>query len=98
MSSTHHEKFYIVNEFDRPSEKLIAEKREDGKFYYIHPDLKSWPGMSPTDPTPLSAFGVVFTITNGEICGDACRETSATYKDGRPRKWQGSPDFSFIIN
>lgn len=64
--------FFIVNDFDRPDEERIAERREDGKFYYIHPNLrniKRYRGMTPTNPTPLEDFGIWMEIRDGKFRG-----------------------------
>lgn len=92
--------FFIVNTTDRPSEYFLAERRADGKFYYVHPQLrhlKEYWGMTPTDPTPVEAFGLLVDVKAGILVGavDDSVTVGATYADGRPRRWQGSRVFSF---
>jgi hypothetical protein len=90
--------FYIVNLFDRPDERHITEKRQDGLFYYIHPSLrdeKRYWKMNPLNPTPVGDFGISITIENGMIRGSLTSPSVAKYGDGRPRKWQGADDFTF---
>lgn len=94
--------FFIVNRYDRPSEEHIAERRADGKFYYIHPhlrDQKQFHGMTPSDPTPLEAFGLLVDVKAGIFVGALSNELphTATYGDGRKRHWQGRGTFSFDI-
>ena len=91
---------FIVNDYDRPEAKTIAEKRSNGQSYYIHPGLrgdKKYHGMTPSNPTPLEDFGIRWTIENGEIYGEQSDPSVATYKDGKPRKWQGETTFIFPI-
>ena len=94
--------FYIVNRYDRPSEEHVAERRADGKFYYVHPSLrrdKRYHGMTPDDPTPLEAFGMLVDVKAGilavAMCGDLPH--TATYPDGRKRHWQGRPVFTIRL-
>ena len=92
--------FFIVNYVDRPDEERIAGKGQDGKFYYIHPslrDVKLYHGMIPTDPTPLEDFGISWIVGDGKFVGLQLDECRATYRDGRPRRWQGVERFSFNI-
>lgn len=91
---------FIVNDFDQPSEKFIAEFRK-GKLYYIHPELapiKQYWGMSSKNATPLSDFGISFKIINGILIGRKTSNSIACYSDGRSRKWQGSSRFAFQIH
>lgn len=91
--------FYIVNEFDRPCEKLIAEMWADGKLHYVHPELRKggrdYGGMSPDWATSLAEFGVEVKIENGFFKGEVVRDSSALYEDGGVRRWQGSTSFRF---
>lgn len=96
--------FYIVNQFDRPDERHVAQEIE-GKLYYIHPELAGesqyW-GMSMEEATPLEAFGLsCFHAATGmgtckQIEWLRCsleRPRSATYPDGKLRHWQGASEF-----
>ena len=89
-----------MNSSDRPSEEHIAERRKDGKHYYIHPtlrDKKQFHGMTPSHPTPLESFGLLVDVKGGVFVGVRHGESIATYADGRPRRWQGSQRFSFYL-
>lgn len=91
---------FIVNVYDRPSELFIAERRKDGKYYYVHPDLrreKRYWGMEPENPTPLERFGIEVEIKDGNLHGKKVAKSEAEYTDGRRRLWQGSPEFSFSL-
>jgi hypothetical protein len=92
--------FFIVNDHDRPWAVSLAERREDGKFYYAHPmlrDDKRYHGMTPTSPTPIEAFGIRIALMDGMLYGatDPRLPVTASYSDGRPRKWQGGRSFEF---
>lgn len=91
-------RFFIVNEVDRPCERLIAEKR--GEFlFYIHPDMQEdWHDcpMETKDATPLESFGVVAQADGKHFFGVLFpKRAAATYFNGEPRKWQGSAIFRF---
>ncbi len=95
-------RFFIVNQFDRPCARCIAEKRSNGLFYYIHPelrDIKAHHGMNPTAPTSLHALGLRVEIKGHRFIAhlDPSLTATATYEDGRPRKWQGDSQFSFTL-
>jgi hypothetical protein len=92
--------FRIVNTFDKPCERLIAELREDGLLYYIHPDmLPEWEsmGLSANESTSLEAFGLEVEVSEGNLIGRLTGPSTAQYKDGRPRRWQGSSEFIFML-
>ena len=93
-------KYFIVNTYDRPDERHIAIKRDDGKFYYVHPDLrdnKTYHGMTPSNPTPLEDFGIEWAEEEDMLFGTLCRKPTATYQDGRIRYWQDKPHFHFPL-
>lgn len=88
--------FYIVNGFDRPCERLIAERRADGLLYYVHPELrdqKSYHGMSAEEAVPVADFGIQLSIEDGILQGIQTCDSRAIYPDGRARRWQGSSRF-----
>lgn len=88
--------FYIVNGFDRPCERLIAERRADGLLYYVHPELrdqKSYHGMSAEESVPVADFGIQLSIEDGMLHGIQIYDSRAIYPDGRGRRWQGSSRF-----
>ena len=91
---------FIVNDFDRPQAKHIARQGRHGKFFYVHPllrNVKQFHGMTPTDPTPVSDFGISLEIRDGAIYGKLDRESVATYRDGKPRKWQCESEFKITL-
>jgi hypothetical protein len=89
---------FIVNDFDRPDHKHLTIRKEDGLLYYIHPELEKWKGMSVTTATPLEAFGITCHYEHDVLHGVLDGGPTATYRDGRPRRWQGQPRFSFTMN
>lgn len=92
-------RFYIVNDFERPAEKFVTELADDGKLYYIHPELRvkwSGKGLSAEEATSLEDFGIHTTIKDGVIHGQFLTESIAGYRDGKPRRWQGDLRFSFL--
>lgn len=56
-------KYYIVNEVDRPCERLVAVLCKDGYLRYVHGDLAAHPPMlfEPAAATSLEDFGLVFS-------------------------------------
>ena len=82
--------YVIINAFDCPEDKMIAEVIDPGS-----PCLAKYVSNGEFcegyNPTPIADFGrkVVWrkhglkTISNGKPC-------IAEYKDGKPRKWQGA--------
>jgi hypothetical protein len=94
---------FIINDADCPEAACIARKSsKNGKFYYIHPKLraiKDYYGMTPTRPTPIKDFGVRMVIEANPEGGSTLKFTvdqasTATYRDGKPRRWQGTTSFS----
>ena len=51
--------YYIVNDFDRPSEGMIAELLRDGLWYLAADKRKRFPAMSISKATPVEDFGIV---------------------------------------
>lgn len=87
-------RFYIVNECDRPCARLIAERIQDGKLSYINTELrKQYPSMSMKYATPLESFGIEFIISGGFLIGGLIRDSKAKYRDGGARHWQGGDSF-----
>jgi hypothetical protein len=90
--------FVIVNYYDKPCARHIAQRRPDGTYNYIHPDLRDDPayhGMTPTNPTPLGLFGIQVFVHGGLFHGEQNDQSDATYADGRIRQWQGAQKFHF---
>lgn len=83
--------FYIVNSFDRPYERLVTQLR-DGKLYYIHAelrDVKHYKGMDAGGATRVANFGIVLRQTTEGLHGSLEFPTTAKYRNGDPRQWQG---------
>ncbi len=92
-------KLFIVNDYDRPDHRHITIQKADGLLYYLHPDLERWKGMNVTRPTPVEDFGIQCHVELGILHGVLVDELArATYRDGRPRRWQGPVRFSFVMN
>lgn len=89
---------FIVNEIDRPDERHVVQRIGPNQYKYIHPDLENWRMMERDDgATSLADFGIewVFFERNG-VTHISCwvrTFSKATYKDGKPRHWQGSERF-----
>ena len=90
--------FYILNDHDRPSAEMIVYKKRNGRYRYAHPKLrniKDYANMTATNPTPVSYFGICIEIQGDTVTGMLTGGSIATYRDGRPRRWQGYGSFSF---
>jgi hypothetical protein len=94
----------ILNDSECPEPRMIVLIRESGgeKYWtYLsaskrHADSKwlKWTRIRfPEEVTPIERFGVepVFTLIDGKhvIGVERVGDSSATYRDGVPRKWQG---------
>ena len=94
-----------LNQVEQPCAKLIAVVvADDGQLYHCQylnadPMLDSYnnPPMkcSLDDATKIADFGVVIRSEGSEYWCEQRSESKATYKDGKPRKWQdwGQPKF-----
>jgi len=92
--------FRIVNDFDRPCEKLIARLRPDGKLDYVHPEIcrnKHYKGMDASESVPVEDFGVTLCVRGDVLEGALERDSVVKYKDGRVRRWQGDGAFWFPL-
>jgi hypothetical protein len=99
--------FFIVNEYDRPYERLIAWKdKTTNLFYYIHPELLktySYPthGLQADFATPLENFGIelyVMKMYGNILCGELSNASIATYlKSKKTRFWQGNTTFNIHL-
>ena len=89
-------RFYIVNECDRPCETLIAEEVNES-LYYIHPEHAGYGPMSVLTKTPVEDFGIdLIIIDDNTLQGHlTTRDGTASYTNGRRRSWQGSCVFEF---
>lgn len=89
---------YILDDHDQPCAKLLVHRMSDGTFRYCHPQMrnvKQYHGMTPTSPTPIQDFGVYIKYEKGTIYGELQQPSIATYRDGKPRRWQGEQSFQF---
>jgi hypothetical protein len=86
------DRYFIVNDFDRPCPRLIAYMCDDGNLRYVNRDVRQRCGSQgiSSDNICLSMFG--FRLNNGHFT--QVEESSATYPDGHPRPWQGLTQFS----
>lgn len=93
-------RFFILNDFDRPAPETIVAKRSDG-YYYIHPKLKydenHWAMQAGSQLTPIENFGISVEIIANKLFGELTHASCATYRDGKPRLWQGPHLFSFHL-
>ena len=91
-------KYAIVNDVDQPYRRLVTEII-DGKHFYMtreeEPQLKQYDGMTPERPAFLEDFGFVIKEVEGtnRIRFTKVNPSIVTYKDGKPRQWQGTNEF-----
>jgi hypothetical protein len=93
------DRYYIVNEYDRPCERMIA-RLENGRLYYLDPDLRAEfaGGFVPDGrETELSRFGLYLTTYRDNLVGLKIRSSMVTYQDGKIRHWQGKKSFSIKL-
>jgi hypothetical protein len=89
--------YYIVNNIDRPYEKLVAVRKGD-LLYYINRELKDdYPGMGMNTATKMEAFGfdIISSFDGNAVSFKKVRPSTATYGDGEPRDWQGRSQFTY---
>jgi hypothetical protein len=92
-------RFYIVNDFDRPHESMIAELCGDGKLWYLDAEKRNrYPGMSAKAATLVQDFGLRLDVRDNVLHGEVTGAPStACYGDGMARRWQGSKTFAVAI-
>ena len=91
-------KYYIVNDFDCPEERLIAEKRGDSLFY-IDAGLINHGPMSMGRATLVTDFGITLHEEDGYLIGERVAEIGvAKYANGDTRRWQGSDTFKVDLS
>lgn len=89
--------YYIVNEFDRPYKRLVTIKIGD-LYYYSDPILrKEYGGLSADHPTSLKEFGFEALELEYQVNFKRIRDSTAKYKDGTLRPWQGEDEFSLLL-
>ena len=87
----------VINDVEQPCAKLIAVVKEivgssvtavylrDGKE--LKPYRNGFHGRTET-VTPISRFGVKVLIDDGLYWCEVVGDSTATYEDGKPRRWQ----------
>ena len=86
---------FILNEIDRPCEKLIVQRIGPNHFKYIHPDFSNWNVMQKDfNTTPLITFGVAHQVEDDLIHFKVVANSAAKYRNGNPRQWQGADEFT----
>lgn len=106
----HPNRFFIMNDFDRPDQEHVVERFSGQKAAYIHPRLRNWNDNNGyfqinEKCTDIEDFGFSIDIyenpdTGVENKAVFCktRPSVATYYDGRPRHWQGDTNFALILH
>lgn len=85
---------YILNDIDKPHEDLVCAVDENARLRYLHERFADEPTHKPTDEaTPLSEFGFQINALSKRYVCRQLTPSRATYRDGRPRYWQGAPEF-----
>lgn len=87
----------ILNDVDAPEARmivLIAKKRSGLKAVYVNGRIpKKWSNWFPCNGerfTALDRFGVLASVSpDGFLQADQVTASTATYPDGKPRRWQG---------
>lgn len=92
-------KYAIVNDVDCPERRLVTQM-VGGKHFYMarHEEggiLKRFDGMTPTQPTFIEDFGFKTEPVEGSnrIRFTKTKQSTATYRDGSLRRWQGETEF-----
>lgn len=89
-------KYAILNEFDKPCPRLVAQL-VNGKYYYLsrleEPHMKGYDGMIPERPTDIQDFGFSILERGGIVHFTKTQDSVAFYKAPHPpeaefRKWQ----------
>lgn len=83
----------IVNEASKPETRNIAIvlNKTDAGICYQHLDERfknQTPRTTKGSVIPVSVFGIELYVTNGFYWTKKVSDSTASYKDGKPRKWQ----------
>ena len=79
-------KYYIVNDTDRPDQRHVAQLTEDG-LVYLHPGLSDWQTMSMrSESTPVEDFGFRITEDGDHVRFELAGLSAAKYRDGKIRQ------------
>ena len=91
-------KYCIINEYDQPCPRHIAQLIGD-TYTYMERSLSHFNKLKPERPTNVEDFG--FLILEDEeantVTFTKVEESKATYKNGEIRDWQHS-DKEFTLN
>ncbi len=91
-------KYYIVNEIDKPCERLVMQ-RVDGGLYYLDPRTRAANDANFIDcletATPLEDFGFQIIESNGLVRFEKINDSVAKYSNGTIRQWQGEIRFAY---
>lgn len=85
--------YVIINHFDRPCARLIAEVTKvegeyvEGRYITTGARMKVCRGLL-SDVVPVSDFGIQLQFYNGRVTALEVEESHAAYPDGKPRRWQ----------
>lgn len=85
--------FGIVNDVDKPCERLLAI-RVAGGLRYVDPELRKHYGVMGIDrATGVEKFGIRIVLGDDGVKFEKVGMSSARYADGEIRQWQGSKKF-----
>lgn len=92
----------ILNDSDQPSARMVVEITAiNGAFASGRYLCIEWKNMKKIDlryVTPIEKFGVSATKTATELIINHAEDSTATYSDGKPRRWQKPfPDTKKLI-
>lgn len=89
--------YVIVNECDRPCERLVAQIVDDRAFYMMRAldeKMKQYDGMDIRSATDVADFGFEIIEDASAVRFRKVDASKATYKnDGNIREWQGADYF-----
>lgn len=88
--------FFIINDFDEPSERMLTIKI-NGRLKYIHPDKAREEDYKAGEETSLDRFGFAVGFDGKKLHFEQAYTNVALYRDGSPRWWQGQRSFAIPI-
>lgn len=99
-------KFYIMNDYDKPCERMVVQRVAEYEGEYIH-ESEAGGGLViiDEDSTQMEDFGFLITYTDEEVHFIKVRPSVARYKDPQMdnrygiRKWQSDvTDFTLKLH
>jgi hypothetical protein len=85
-------KYAIFDDWDSPTRGCVTELIEGKYFYMIKTGRGKQKGLDPKGsgcgPTDIKLFGFATNETTHSVRFERVYESSATYSDGKPRRWQ----------